>query len=276
LDNYKDLKDNVARLTTKLKSSQSVLASERSRVERQNETICDLKDEIKALKRPQSTMSTTTSSTRPGAQASCSAGPSSRPMTPLPARAHSGLTARILQPGLASRMDARPTADRFDDPPADDAPKPDESRPDRWSDPDWPSDDSMWAQMRDPYDPPKALNKKRKKWGIEYQSYGILAVHEKVMRDYLARSSTHTVNDEALTVELRSACRAYALEQAELAKTMVIPTPQFVELLLRTKYLGEGEPLPHGDPPIPVTGRLPCPLGRSVPRRANWVDVCPL
>jgi hypothetical protein len=57
---------------------------------------------------------------------------------------------------------------------------------------------------------------------------------------------------------------------------MVIPTPQFVELPLRTKYLGEGEPLPHGDPPIPVTGCLPHPLGRSVPRTANWVDVCPL
>jgi hypothetical protein len=57
---------------------------------------------------------------------------------------------------------------------------------------------------------------------------------------------------------------------------VVIPTPQFVELPLRTKYLGEGEPLPHGDPPIPVTGCLPRPLGRSVPQTAKWVDVCPL
>jgi hypothetical protein len=90
------------------------------------------------------------------------------------------------------------------------------------------------------------------------------------------RSSTHTVEDEALTAELRSARRAYALEQAELAKAVVIPTPQFVDLMVRTKYPGEGEPLPHGDPPIPVTGCLPHPLGRSVPQMAGWVDVCPI
>jgi hypothetical protein len=168
-----------------------VLASELSRVERQKETIRDLKDEIEALKRPHSTMSTTRSSTRPGAQALCSARPSSRPKAPLPARAHSEIAARISQPGLASRMDAHPAADRFDDPPADDVPGPDESMPDGWSDPGWPSDDSMWNHLRDPDDPPKALSKKRKKQGIEYPSYGLLAVHEHVMRDYLARSSTH-------------------------------------------------------------------------------------
>jgi hypothetical protein len=186
LDDYKDLKDNVAWLKAKLESSQSALASERSRVERRNETIRDLKDEIEALKHPQST--------RPGAQASCSARPSSRPTAPLPAWAQSGLAARISQPGLASRMDAHPTADRVNDPPQD------TSMPEGWgSNPGWGSENSIWEQMRDPNDPPKALSKKHKKKGIEYQSY-VLAVHEKVMRDYLARSSTHTVDDEALTV----------------------------------------------------------------------------
>jgi hypothetical protein len=177
---------------------------------------------------------------------------------------------------IASRMDAHPAADRLDDPPADDAPGQDASMPEGWSEPDWPSDDSMWKNMRDPNEPPKALSKKCKKWGIEYPSYGLLSVHEKVMRDYLARSSTHTVDDEALAAELRTAHRAFALEQAEMARNVVILTPQFAELPLRTKYPGEGEPLPHGDPPIPVTGRLPHPLGRTVPRIAGWVDVCPL
>jgi hypothetical protein len=88
----------------------------------------------------------------------------------------------------------------------------------------------------------------KKKQGIEHPSYGILAVQEKVTREYLMRSSTHTVDDEALTVELWSARRAYALQQAEQVRTMVLPTPQLVELLLRTKYPGEGEPLPHEDP----------------------------
>jgi hypothetical protein len=57
---------------------------------------------------------------------------------------------------------------------------------------------------------------------------------------------------------------------------MVIPTPQFVKLPLHAKYKGEGEPLLHGDPPIPVMGHLPCPLGRSVPRNTKWYDMCPL
>jgi hypothetical protein len=165
-------------------------------------------------------------------------------------------------------------ADRVDDPPADDVPEPDESRPERWSDPDWLSDDSMWNHLRGPDDPPKELSKKRKKRGIEYPSYSLLAVHEKVTRDYLAQSSTHTVVDEALTVELWSARQAFALEHAELARNVVIPTPQFVELPLHTKYPGEREPLLHGDPPIPVTGQLPRPLGRTVPRIARWVDIC--
>jgi hypothetical protein len=205
LDDYKDLEDNVAQLKAKLESSQSARASEHSRVERRNETIRDLKDNIEALKHPQSTMSMTTSLTRPGAQALCSAGPSSHPTAPLPAQAHSGLAARILQPGLASRMDALPAADRFNDPPADDAPEPDESMPNGWSDPGWPLDDSMWAQMRRPDDPPKALRKKRKKRGIKYQLCRLLAVHEQVTRDYLMRSSTHTVDDEGLTTEIGSA-----------------------------------------------------------------------
>jgi hypothetical protein len=173
-------------------------------------------------------------------------------------------------------MEAHPAAERFDDLPANDAPEPDDAMPDGWSDPGWPSDDSVWKHMRDSNDPPKQLSKKHKKKGITYEPCGLMAVHKKVMREYLARSSTHTIEDEALTVELWSARRAFALEQAELAKNVVIPTPQFADLTARTKYLREGEPLPHGDPPIPMTGHLRRPLGRSVPRTASWVDVCPI
>ena len=278
-NDYEALEVDIVRLKTKLESSQSALASERSRVERRDETIRDLRHEIEALKRPHSTLSTTTSSTRPGAQASSSAGPSSRPKAPLPARAHSGLAARISQPGLSSRIDDRPAVDRFDDPPDDhtsDTPQSGVPIPKGWSDPGIASDDSMWDQMRDPDEPQKPLSKKRKKRGITYEPCGLLAVHEKVTREYLARSSTHTVDDEALTAELRSARHAFAREQAELAKNMVTPTPQFADLTVRTKYPGEGEPLPHGDSPIPVTGRLPRPLGYTTPRIAQWVDVCPL
>jgi hypothetical protein len=50
----------------------------------------------------------------------------------MPARAHSGLAARISNPGLASRIDVHPEADCFNDPPgnfAGDVPKPDMSIP---------------------------------------------------------------------------------------------------------------------------------------------------
>jgi hypothetical protein len=95
-------------------------------------------------------------------------------------------------------------------------------------------------------------------------------------REYLTRSSMNTVDNEVLAVELRSAHHAYTVHQAEQARTMVILTPQFVELPLHTKYKGKGEPLLHGDPPIPVTRCLPRPLGCSVPINAKWYNVCPL
>jgi hypothetical protein len=144
LDDYKDLEDDVAQLKAELESSKSALPSKHSRVERRNEMIHDLKDKIETLKRPQSTTSTATSLTRPGAQALCSAGPSSRPTAPLPARAQSGLAARISQPGLASCMDARPAADCVNDPLTNltkATTPPDTSIPDGWDhNPNWDSD----------------------------------------------------------------------------------------------------------------------------------------
>jgi hypothetical protein len=89
----------------------------------------------------------------------------------------------------------------------------------------------------------------------------------------LARLSTHTIVDEALKTEIQLALHAFTLREAEWARNMVILTPQFAELPLRPRYQGEGEPLPHGDPPIPVMGHLPHPLGRLVPRIAKWFDM---
>jgi hypothetical protein len=190
LADYKALADEAAGIQAALKTCQSTLTSEHARIDHRDEMIRDLKDEIATLKPPQSTVSTTTSSTQPIAQLSHTAGPSSRPMAPLPTRVQSGLAAQISQPGVASRMDERPEADRFNDTHsehADDVPAQDTSIPEGWEhDPNWDSDVSVWAQMRGPDDPPKALSKKRKKKGIEYPLYGIPAVNEKVTRDYLA------------------------------------------------------------------------------------------
>jgi hypothetical protein len=117
LEDYKDLTDDTASLKVELKVSQSVLASEHSRVVRWDETIRNLKDKIVALKRPQSMVSM-----RHIVQSSCTAGPSSCLTAPLPARAQSGLAAWISNPGLASCIDAHPEADCFDDPPGDSCP----------------------------------------------------------------------------------------------------------------------------------------------------------
>jgi hypothetical protein len=77
-------------------------------------------------------------------------------------------------------------------------------------------------------------------------------------------------------MEHRSACPAYTMQTTEQANNMVVLTPQYVELPLYTKYRGEGELLPHRDPPIHMMVHLPHPLGRSVPRNAEWYDMFPL
>jgi hypothetical protein len=89
-------------------------------------------------------------------------------------------------------MDAHPKADHFDNLSgdfADNVPVPDTSMPQGWEhNPNWDSDASIWEQMNGPGDATKASSKKRKKRARdnEHQSYGILAVHEKVTREYLA------------------------------------------------------------------------------------------
>jgi hypothetical protein len=108
LRTYKGLADEADRLREDLKASKAALSDERSRVERRDETIRVLKEEIRALKRPQST----TSSSHPTAPTSSAAGPSSRQMAPLPARARSSLASRMSKPGLASRLEIPPETDR--------------------------------------------------------------------------------------------------------------------------------------------------------------------
>jgi hypothetical protein len=135
LVDYKGLVDEAASLRAALTTSQSMLTSERNRIEHRDEMIHNLKDEITALKRPQLTVS----STQPVVQSSHTAKPSSRLTALLPVRTQPGLAAQISHPGLASHIDACPTADRFDNPPsdfADDMPMPDTSMPVGWgSDP---------------------------------------------------------------------------------------------------------------------------------------------
>jgi hypothetical protein len=112
------------------------------------------------------------------------------PTAPLPARAHTGLVAQISSLGLASHMDVHPETDCFNNPSgnfADDLPIPDMLMPPGWEhDPNWDSDMSIWATLKGPEDA-KASSKKCKKCAhdSDHQSYGLLAIHDKVMREYL-------------------------------------------------------------------------------------------
>jgi hypothetical protein len=252
LRTYKGLADEADRLRADLKSSEATL-----RVERHDETIRVLKEEIGALKRPQSMTSATTSSSRPTAPASSVAGPSSRQTAPLPARARLSLTSRMSKPGLASRLEIPPETDRYNDPSYDfthDVPDNGTEMPAGWEiNPNWDSNVPLWDKMIDPEDAPKASGKKRKKRAhdSEPQSGSWLTARDKATREYLARSTSHTVVNDTLKRELRMAYRSFALQEAERAKNVVIPTPQFADLTVRPRYPGEGEPLPHGDPPYP-------------------------
>jgi hypothetical protein len=152
-------------------------------------------------------------------------------------------------------MEIPPGTYRYNDPSggfANDVPDEDTAMPAGWEDDtNWDSDVSVWDEMKDPRDATKASGKKRKKrpHDSEPQLSSWLAAREKATREYLMWSTLHTVVDEALKRELQMALCSFALLLAELAKNVVIPTPQFVDLMVLPRYPGEGEPLPHGDPP---------------------------
>jgi hypothetical protein len=84
----------------------------------------------------------------------------------------------------------------------------------------------------------------------------------------------HTVTNNALKTKVRLAMHTFALREAERAKNVVTLTPQFMDLQVCPRYPGEGEPLPHGDPLIPVTRFLPhllCHLVHEKPTGSTYV-----
>jgi hypothetical protein len=127
----------------------------------------------------------------------------------------------MAQPGLASHLERPPETDRYNDPSydfTDDVPGKDTEMPVGWEDdPNWDSDTSVWDEMIGPGDAPKASGKKRKKRAhdSEPQLDGWLATQDKATREYLARSTSHTVVNETLKRELRIAYRSFALQEAE-------------------------------------------------------------
>jgi hypothetical protein len=117
-------------------------------------------------------------------------------MPPLPSLAQTGLIAQLSILGLASCMRVHPEMDHFDDP-SDNFPH-ESSIPSMLivlgfkDNPNWDSDTSIWRMLKDTddakvMDHPKASNKKHKKQPHDsgIMSYGLMAIFEKVMREYL-------------------------------------------------------------------------------------------
>jgi hypothetical protein len=117
-------------------------------------------------------------------------------------------------------------------------------------DPNWGSDISIWEQMDGPGDTTKASGRKHKTV-LMTMSISRMAclLNTRKSRGTTSRNRTNTVNNEALTAELRSACRTYARQLAELAKMTVLPTPQFCRSAQSTR--GKGNRYRMGTPPYP-------------------------
>lgn len=116
-------------------------------------------------------------------------------------------------------------------------------------------------------------------------------------REDIIDGCEHTISIERtkskrLEEELREATRQHVSHKRRhddhpaaetITRRVSPPTPgpsPSVELLLPEqlvphRYLGEGDPLPHGDPLISVTGRIPRPLGKQQPSTREWYHVCP-
>ena len=90
---------------------------------------------------------------------------------------------------------------------------------------------------------------------------------------YLTESADHTTNDPELARILSEAEVAFATEQERKHRQVIPPVSSIMLPLLGTivslPYLGEGKPLPHGDPPISMIGQLPQPLGKKLPPLAQ-------
>ena len=80
---------------------------------------------------------------------------------------------------------------------------------------------------------------------------------------------------DKLTMKNRPLGPTSSIELPPLGETSVgfpwRPVPEHLANLL-----GIREPLTVGDPPLSQTGQLPCPLGQTSLRKAQWFNLCPM
>ena len=114
---------------------------------------------------------------------------------------------------------------------------------------------------------------------------------EALEKNYLAQSPSNSLTDPALrweregvlnrimvdklTMKNRPSGPTLSVELPPPRETSVgfpwRPVPEHLENLP-----GIREPLTVGDPSLSQTGQLPCPLGQTSLRKAQWFDLCPM
>ena len=108
---------------------------------------------------------------------------------------------------------------------------------------------------------------------------------------YLAQSPSHSLTDLVLHQEREGALNRIVVDKLAMknrpsgpASSIELPPPgeTSIGFLWRpvpehlANLPGIGEPLTVGDPLLSQTGQLPCPLGQTSLRKAQWFNLCPM
>ena len=114
---------------------------------------------------------------------------------------------------------------------------------------------------------------------------------EALEKNYLAQSPSHSLTDPALHRERegvlnRTAVKKLMMKNRPSGPTSSVELPPPGETSVRFPWrpvpghlaniLGIREPWTAGDPLLSQTRQLPCPLGCTSLRKAQWFDLCPM
>ena len=139
-------------------------------------------------------------------------------------------------------------------------------------------------------DGPLLVSKRQQQNGLG-PSVDILAFNsiEALEKNYLAQLPSNSLTDPALHREREGVLNRISVDKLMMKNRHSGPTSSIelpppgetsVGFLWRpvpghlVTFLGIGEPLTVGDPPLSQTGQLPHPLGRTSLRKAQWFDLC--
>ena len=141
-------------------------------------------------------------------------------------------------------------------------------------------------------DSPLPVSKRQQRKGLGPSVY-ISAFNsiEALEKNYLAQSPSNSLTDPALHQEREGVLNRIAVDKLTMknrplgpALSIELPPPGETSVGFPWRpvpehlanLLGIGEPLTAGDPPLSQTRQLPCPLGQTSLRKAQWFDLCPM